>query len=132
MDLITLDGTPLSLDAFRGKPLLVNLWASWCGPCLSEMPSLERVRQRFADSGLVIVAISDEPLETIRPFVAKHGQEWRFLLAKRVLRQGEEETKSLPQTYVFTAAGRKVLSRNRSEEWDTPALLAQLQNLRDD
>jgi thiol-disulfide isomerase/thioredoxin len=57
------DESPRSLTDFRGKVVLLNLWATWCLPCREEMPLLERLQQRYAKDGLVVIAISDEPAE---------------------------------------------------------------------
>jgi len=127
MSVTDLQGTPVDLAELRGKPLLVNLWATWCGPCIQEMPSLENARESLRDTDLVVVAISDEPLDTIREFVDRHGEDWGFVILKRVLREGEEEVNSLPQTYLYSRDGQRVLSRNRSEQWDSPALLEELE-----
>lgn len=60
-----LDGKPRSLAEWRGKLVLVNFWASWCGPCREEMPLLDKTQQRFAAKGLQIVGVaSDNPAAT--------------------------------------------------------------------
>jgi len=57
------DESPRSLADYRGKVVVLNLWATWCPLCLEEMPMLERLQQRYAKDGLVVIAISDEPNE---------------------------------------------------------------------
>lgn len=57
------DESPRSLADYRGKVVVLNLWATWCPPCREEMPMLERLQRRFANDGLVVIAISDEPNE---------------------------------------------------------------------
>ena len=54
------DGGQVRLSAFRGRPLLVNLWATWCGPCVVEMPSLDRLAASQPDDGLQIIAVSQD------------------------------------------------------------------------
>ena len=51
-------GETVSLSDLRGQPVLVNLWASWCGPCRAEMPAMERVYERYQDQGFVILAVN--------------------------------------------------------------------------
>src|ERR1700740_3154199 len=69
-----LAGNTLSLSEFAGKIILVNLWATWCEPCLREMPSLERLQARLGDK-ITVVAISEDRggSKAVEPFIAKLG-----------------------------------------------------------
>src|SRR5688500_1364907 len=64
----TLDGQTVSLASLRGKVVVLNVWATWCRPCLQEMPALERLHQQLSSQGLAIVAVSvDAPIGTAGP-----------------------------------------------------------------
>lgn len=67
----TLDGGETSLSAYRGKPLVLNFWATWCAPCVAELPSLDRL----AAGGTVVLAASTDHAgaSVVRPFLALHG-----------------------------------------------------------
>ena len=68
------DSRPLNLADFKGKVVFLNFWATWCKPCEEEMPSMERLYQRYKDKGLVVLAISkDADGAPWPPFVKKHG-----------------------------------------------------------
>jgi thiol-disulfide isomerase/thioredoxin len=56
-----LDGKPVSLSQFRGKPVLLDFWASWCGPCRMELPHVQEIHEEYADKGLQVVAVSVDP-----------------------------------------------------------------------
>ena len=69
-----LDGREVRLDAYRGRTVVVNFWATWCGPCVDEMPSLMRLRERFAGQGLEVIGVNfQENAARIRPFLDRHG-----------------------------------------------------------
>jgi len=73
----TLDGTPFDLAAHRGQPVLVNFWASWCGPCREEFPLLEDAAKRHAAEGLVVVgALYKDDVDPARDFVTEQGATW--------------------------------------------------------
>lgn len=66
------DGAAGSLTDLEGQVVLVNLWATWCAPCRSEMPELDRVQKAFAGRGLVVLAVSDEDRETLSRYLGEH------------------------------------------------------------
>jgi len=62
------DGEVRDFSAFKGKVILVNFWATWCGPCLSEIPDLNRLQAKYAPRGLTVISISSEPKSTLVDF----------------------------------------------------------------
>ena len=61
-------GESMDLNSYRGSVVLVNFWATWCPPCLDEMPDLNRLYNEYKDEGLVVLTISDEPQEVLTTF----------------------------------------------------------------
>jgi len=75
--LADLDGNPVLLADLRGRPVVVNFWASWCGPCVEEFPLLREAAARHADDGLVVVGIVwQDRSEAVRDFMARNGATW--------------------------------------------------------
>jgi thiol-disulfide isomerase/thioredoxin len=81
--LVTLDGKKVSLSDFKGKPVLVNFWATWCGPCKVEMPWFEEFNKQYASQGLVILGLADDVdagKEAIAKVAKKTGVTYPILL----------------------------------------------------
>jgi thiol-disulfide isomerase/thioredoxin len=77
---ISLEGELLSLSDFEGKPLLVNFWATWCPPCLAEMPLIQGYADQYQDQLIVLAINAGEEEAVVRDFVASHNLELNFLL----------------------------------------------------
>ncbi len=77
----TLDGKVTKLSNFRGRPVLLNLWATWCPPCIEELPSLNRIQDRYRDRGLVVLGVAgDEKTANVHAFVKAHPLRFSVLL----------------------------------------------------
>jgi len=75
--LADLDGNPIHLADLRGRPVVINFWASWCGPCVEEFPLLREAAARHAGHGLVVVGIVyQDRSEAARDFMTRNGATW--------------------------------------------------------
>jgi thiol-disulfide isomerase/thioredoxin len=79
-ELQSLDGTPVSLSSLRGRVVLVNFWATWCGPCRLEMPLLQDAQNRYQDKLEVLAVNNNESSQTIKSFVNDLGLRLQVLL----------------------------------------------------
>ncbi|WP_449426666.1 TlpA family protein disulfide reductase [Rhodanobacter umsongensis] len=77
-----LDGKPHRMGDYRGHRVLLNFWASWCGPCLDEMPALDRAQAKFGEKGAIVVGIAMDEPERIRSFLAMHPVSYPILLGQ--------------------------------------------------
>lgn len=79
--LSNLDGEETSLSDWRGQPVLVNFWATWCGPCEIEMPAIETAYQAHKEEGLVVLAVAvDDSADNVRGFAEKHQLSFQPLM----------------------------------------------------
>lgn len=106
--LATLDGGTLSLNERRGQVVIVNLWASWCGPCRAEMPALQRLYAAERARGLEVLAINstvqDSPAAA-RAFAEEHGLSFPVLLDSDGAVSRAYRLRSLPSTFVVDRRG---------------------------
>jgi thiol-disulfide isomerase/thioredoxin len=114
-------GTPVSLADFRGRPIIVNLWATWCEPCLKEMPSLDRLAGRLAGKDPAILLISEDRGgdHVVGPFFAKLGLAHlkTFLDPKSAVGQGFA-VRGLPTTILIDKDGRELGRVEGAADWD--------------
>ncbi len=119
-----INGKKVSLSDFKGKVVLLNFWASFCGPCKAEMPSLNRLYTALKNDGFVVLAISIDPSEKpVRSFVSEKG------LAFPVLMDPEKEAYfdlyavfALPTSFLIDRNGIIVEKIMGDREWDSPEI----------
>jgi len=118
-----LDGGETSLADFKGQVVLVNFWATWCAPCVREMPDLERLHLALAEEGFAVLAVSQDRAGAVAvaPFLARLGlQRLPVYLDPRGNLARAFAIKGLPTTFVIDRQGRVVAGLVGPADWDTP------------
>jgi thiol:disulfide interchange protein DsbD len=104
-----LDGGALDTSAFSGKVVVVNFWATWCVPCIEEIPGFNKLNQQLGGKGVVVLGVSmdEEGAERVRPFLKKHPMDYLVALGSEAVSKqyGLDE---LPVTVVFDRSGKQV------------------------
>jgi len=129
--LASLGGGDVDLGALRGRIVVVNFWATWCPPCVDEMPSLEKLHRALGPEGLVILGVSvDEDEAALRAFVARTGVTFPVLRdpGGRVAAHAYRTT-GWPETFVIDPSGRLRESFVGPAEWATPAAVDHFRDL---
>jgi peroxiredoxin len=103
-----LHGTKWTLKDLSGKVVVVNFWATWCPPCRKEIPDLETLYKRFKDQGLVVLAISDEEVGKVKPFVAQQKVTYPVLLDPGRKVNTLFEVEGIPKSFVYDRTGKLV------------------------
>jgi len=106
--LTDLHGKSWTLSQLRGKVVLVNFWATWCPPCRKEMPDLEALYNRFKSHGLVILAISDEELGKVQPFIAERKITYPVMLDPGRKVNEMFQVEGIPKSFVYNREGKLV------------------------
>lgn len=125
-----LAASPKSLADYRGKVVLLNFWASWCPPCLREMPSMERLRVKMAGRPLEIVALdSAETPEEVNAYLARMKLGFPILLDPDGSNTKRWKVFALPTTFVLDAEGRVRYVLTGPTEWDEGEALGIIESL---
>ncbi len=104
----TLDGTFISLESLRGQVVLINAWATWCPPCVLEMPGFQRVYQDYKDQGFTILGISRDDLspQVVQEWLSRKGISYPVAMSDKVRLEGLEPTGALPTSYLVGRDGK--------------------------
>jgi len=124
------NGQRYRLADYRGKPLILNFWATWCPACLAEMPSLQRAHAALARDGIPVIAINvGEDAETVKELMQKTPLQFPLPLDENSAVAQRYPLKGLPTTFIIDAKGKIIFSALGEQTWDDPALLAQIRAL---
>ena len=106
IDLLTIDGEPVKLSALRGRPVLVNFWATWCPPCREEFPLMVDAYAEHAGDGLEILGVMHQDFaDGARDFAADMGATWPILEDPQDAAYGDYLVVGLPTSFFIDAAG---------------------------
>ena len=128
---ITTDsGRQVSRSHFGGRLLVLNFWATWCPPCIEEMPSLDEFQKRLADSGVVVLGVSvDKSERAYRGFLRKAGVSFLTARDPEANISAEYGTFKYPETYVINSKGKVLQKHIGARNWNDERLLNEIRAL---
>lgn len=123
------NGKPYTLSDFRGKLVLLNLWATWCAPCREEMPALDRLEQTLGGADFQVVALSldSSGAAAVRRFYDEIGiRKLAIFVDSSMEATGKLRTIGIPTTVLVDREGRERWRRTGPAEWDAPEMIESL------
>jgi len=123
-----LEGKPVALADFKGKRVVLNFWATWCKPCIEEMPAMARAEAILKENAYVFLFASDQDLEKIKAFRDRHKFGITFL--KYHGEYADLQITALPVSLIFNQEGEQVERLVGGAIWDSPEMLQKLKLVR--
>lgn len=129
--LIDLQGNRQALPDYHGKVVLLNFWATWCGPCRVEMPSMEILYQDLRDKGFAVLAVSSDPQGSLvtRPFVTSNGLTFPILHDSDYRVSGSYGVRTLPMSFLIDRHGTLTHRVFGARDWNSPEARDLIQGL---
>ena len=129
MDIAT--GDTVALSSFEGDVVLLNIWATWCVPCETEMPSIQRLHDQMAPEGLKVIAVSVDNVSTatVVEWIEERGLTFQVLHDESGRIQRTYQTTGVPETFVIDRHGVIVKKVIGATEWDHPVQITLIRRL---
>jgi peroxiredoxin len=126
-----LQGHTIQLSDFRGQVVFVNVWATWCPPCVEEMPTIQRLYDQLHERGLEVFAVSIDALgeQVVGPFMRERQLSFPVLLDKQSVIERLYRTGGVPESFIIDKQGRLVEKVVGPRDWAHPRVVAMFERL---
>ncbi len=125
-----LEGSEFSLRDFQGKTLFINYWATWCNPCLAEMPSMVKLYEQYKDNeDIVFLYLSKESRDTIIDYIPKDEALAKLPLYKIITDDELFSTRGIPTTFIVDSSGEILVKDVGSAKWDDQSVINYIDNI---
>jgi peroxiredoxin len=123
-------GKPVKLSQFRGKVVVLNFWSIWCGPCLAEMPSLNKLYLEFKDKGLIVLSIAEDPAEKpVRSYIQEKGIAFPILMDKDKKIYFKYSLFGIPVTFLIDKKGVVAEKFIGERDWSSSEMRGKVSDL---
>ena len=113
--LTDLNGQAINLQQYQGKTIFINFWATWCKPCINEMPSVVEAQKLLQSEKIIFLMASGESAEEIVEFKNSYDYNFNYV---RIENSEEINVQALPTTFIFNPQGKLVFSETGAREWN--------------
>ena len=126
-----LEGKTVSLTDFKGKVVLLNIWATWCAPCVAEMPSMEKLYQELKgeDFELLAISVDEEGAEAVKPFMEKHKLSFPVLLDTKGEIKNLYQATGVPESFIIDKNGMIVEKIIGPRDWADSVAIRYFRNI---
>lgn len=113
----SVEGESINLEQFKGELVFLNFWATWCPPCVAEMPGIQNLYEEYGDK-IKFIIVSRESPDVIHEFVMRN--EYTFPVYSQVIQEPEIfESQSIPTSYLISPSGNIILKKKGAAKWDS-------------
>ena len=126
IQLVDMDGNAIDLGQYRGKTIFLNYWATWCKPCIAEMPDIDECAKILADEDFVFLAASDEKIDKISSFLQESNYSFTIVHSKRSV--FDMDIMALPTTMIINKEGEIVYNEVGARKWNSEAEINKLRS----
>lgn len=124
---VDLNNNPVDITQYKGKRIVLNYWATWCGPCINEMPALKIAEDLLENHNYAFLLVSDETISKISDF--KMNKKFDFNYLKSVKSIETLGIYSLPTSYIFDENGKKIETIVGTISWDSEEIIEKLKKI---
>lgn len=121
IELKTLGGEPIVMSDFKNKTVFINFWATWCKPCIQEMPTIAKAKGQLNNKDIIFLFPSNESVDLILDFKERRNFDFNYVQA---LNMETLNIQALPTTFIFNSAGKLIFSEAGFRDWSTEENLA--------
>lgn len=125
-----LEGSITSMSAYRGKVIFLNFWATWCMPCVAELPSINKLYLELKEENIAFLLISNEQLEKVKRYHSKKGYQIPFhIIDEEGNIPNSYFSPSIPTTFIINKEGQIIRKSFGAEDWDDEAFVQEIRKL---
>jgi thiol-disulfide isomerase/thioredoxin len=127
IELTDLSGHRVSLQDYDGTPLFISFFATWCGPCMKELPELADLQDKLSDEKLKIICICDDPIDKLLPLQQKFGN--KLIILHSGSKFHDIGVYTYPTNYIYNSSGNKVYQKVNPENWENDDVIEKVRQL---